>query len=209
MLHSPRPRLRRIAPVAGIIGPLLFAGVVLTLTLIEYPFMRSLGWDPLMHPTYDWPSGLALGPIGWIMTLTFLLCGPLMSLFAWGLRHELQDLSGQIGTVLLMWAGIAMMGLAFSTDRAITPLPSTWHGWLHDLSFLALGMLIIGAMSLLALSFRKREHWKTMVPFTWIIFILAIPTFAIKGIVFYAFLVAILAWNEAAAARLWKVEGSD
>jgi hypothetical protein len=106
-----------------------------------------------------------------------------------------------------MWSGAAMMGLAFSTDRAITPQPSTWHGWLHDLSFLALGMLIIGAMVMLALSFRAHGYWKALGPFTWVIFVLAIPTFAIKGIVFYAFLVAILAWNAAAAVKLWKESG--
>ncbi len=182
----------RIAALAGIIGPLLFPVVVATLTVVQSPFMRSLGWDPIRHPTYDWPSGLALGPIGWIITGTFLLCGPLISIFAWGLRQELQDLNGQIGTVLLMCAGVAMMGLAFSTDRAITPVPSTWHGWLHDLSFLVLGILIIGAMIMLVLSFREKSRWKKFVPFTWSVFLLAIPTFAIKGLVFYALLVVML-----------------
>jgi hypothetical protein len=178
--------------------------VVVVLTLVEYPFMRSLGWDPIMHPTYDWPSGLALGPLGWVMTVTFLACGPLMSAFAWGLRQQLSDIKGQIGAILLTLAGVAMMGLAFSTDRAITPLPSTWHGWVHDMSFLTLGILIIGAMIMLALSFRERRYWRALALFTWVTFALAIPTFAIKGIVFYAFLAAMLVWNEAAAIKLWR-----
>ena len=186
MLHKRRPGFRRIAALAGILGPLLFASVVLTLTLVEYPFMRSLGWDPLMHPTFDWPSGLSLGPIGWIMTTTFIVSGLLMSTFAWGLRGALDNLNGQIGTILLTWAGAAMMGLAFSTDRPITPLPISWHGWLHDLSFLTLGLLIIAAMLMLALSFRERKGWRALSLFTWLTFALAIPTFAIKGIVFYA-----------------------
>ncbi len=199
-------RFRPFAAVAGVLSPLLFAAVILTLTIVEYPFMRSLGWDPLMHPTFDWPSGLALGPLGWIMTSTFIASGLLMSTFAWGLRGAFDDLNGQIGTILLTCAGIAMMGLAFSTDRPITPLPISWHGWLHDLSFMTLGILIIAAMIMLALSFAKRKEWKALAPFTWLIFVLAIPTFTIKGIVFYAFLVAILALNEAVAIRLWKVE---
>ena len=204
-MHKPGLKLRRIAAVAGVIGPLLFATVVIALTLIQYPFIRSLGWDPLRHPTFDWPSGLALGPIGGVMTITFVISGALLSLFAWGLRGELNDLNGQIGTVLLAGAGVAMMGLAFTTDLAITPLPSSWHGWVHDLSFLALGILIIAAMIMLALSFRGRRDWSALTPFTWLTFALAIPTFAVKGLVFYAFLAAILAWSEAVAFRLWRL----
>ncbi len=205
-LRKSKLPLRKLAAVAGMLGPLLFAAVLLALTLVQYPFMRSLGWDPLMHPTFDWPSGLALGPIGWVMTATFLVCGALLAAFAWGLHGELDDLKGQIGTVLLAWAGIAMIGLAFTTDRPITPLPISWHGWLHDLSFMTLGLLIIAAMVMLALSFRQRKEWKWLSPFTWLTFALAVPTFAIKGIVFYAFLATILAWNEAVAIRLWRVQ---
>ncbi len=198
--------MRKLGVVAGIVGPLLFATVLIALTLVQYPFMRSLGWDPIMHPTFDWPSGLALGPIGWIMTVTFLLSGTLMSAFAWGLRQALNDRNGRVGTTLLACAGLAMTGLAFSTDRPITPLAISWHGWVHDLSFMTLGLLIVGAMSLLALSFRGRSQWRKLAPFTWVISGLAVPTFTFKGFVFYAFLAAILLWNVAAAIRLWKAE---
>jgi len=196
--------MKKIGAVAGIVGPLLFATVLVTLTFVQYPFMRSLGWDPIMHPTFDWPSGLALGPVGSIMTITFIVCGALMSLFAWGLRAELRDLAGQIGTILMTWAGVAMMGLAFTTDRVITPLPITWHGRLHDMAFAALGLMLIPAMILLAISFHRHGYWKTLSTFTWVTFALAMPTFALKGLVFYAFLAVMLTWNELAAIRLWK-----
>ena len=61
----------KLAARAGIIGPILFGIVLLALTILEYEFLLSLGWRPLQP--LDWPSGLALGPYGWIMTLTFLL----------------------------------------------------------------------------------------------------------------------------------------
>jgi hypothetical membrane protein len=184
------------------LGPLLFAGVVLTLTLVEYPFMRALGWDPIRHPTYDWPSGLARGPVGWIMTVTFLLSGVLLCIFAWGLRREMHDRMGRAGGLVLFLAGFAMMGLVFTTDPTATPV--TWHGRLHDLAFLLLGLTLIPGMILLALSFRNAPRWRPLTIFTWIAVALAIPTFAIKGLVFYAFLVVMLAWNEAAAIRLWQ-----
>ena len=78
---SPEPRLKKTAlHLRGcyhismkrifLIGPLLFALVVVTLTLLQYDFLRGLGWDPINAPTFDWPSGLALGPYGIVMTLT-------------------------------------------------------------------------------------------------------------------------------------------
>ncbi len=197
-------RTRRIAAFAGLMSPLLFAGVLLILTILQYRFLRSLGWDPLLRPTFDWPSGLALGPLGWIMTVTFLLSGGLLSVFAWGLRAELQNSSGQSGTILLAWAGVAMMGLAFTTDRTISVVPVTWHGRLHDLSFMALGLMLIPALILFGISFRKIEGWSRLSVFAWVTSALAVPTFAVKGIVFYAFLLSMLLWNELAAVHLWR-----
>lgn len=199
-----RDRIRKVAAVAGMTGPLLFALVVLTLSIIEYPFMRSLGWDPVLRPTFDWPSGLALGPLGWVMIVTFILSGAMLSLFAWGLRMELRDLSGQISTVMLVWSGVALMGLAFPTDRTLSAMPVTWHGRLHDLSFLALGLMLIPAMVLCGLSFRGSGRWRRLSLFTWITSALAIPTFAVRGIVFYLFLAAMLVWNEVVAFHLWE-----
>jgi hypothetical protein len=104
----------------------------------------------------------------------------------------------------MTWAGVAMMCLAFSTDRAIAPMPITWHGRLHDMAFMSLGLLLIPAMILLAVSFHSHGYWKTLSVFTWVTFALAMPTFAIKGLVFYAFLAVMLVWNVLAAIRLWK-----
>ncbi len=195
---------RRLAAAAGIVGPALFALVVLSLSFVQYPFMRALGWDPFFRPTYFWPSGLALGSLGWIMTTTFLLAGALLSLFAWGLRGEFTDAAGRMGATLLICAGFAMMGLAFTTDRVVTPIPISWHGRLHDLSFIALGLMIVPAMILFGISFRRVRYWRKLWLFTWIAVALAIPTFAMKGVVFYAFLAAMLIWNVLVAIRLWQ-----
>jgi hypothetical protein len=63
--QSPRMnRVTKLAAMAGMIGPALFGSVLLVLTVIEYDFMRSLGWEPLSVTTVVWPSGLALGPYG-------------------------------------------------------------------------------------------------------------------------------------------------
>jgi len=193
----------KLAARAGIVGPFLFAGVVTTLTILKYDFLLSLGWDPIRAPTFDWPSGLALGDYGLIMTLTFLISGLLLTLFASGLRVSLPPSRLTfLSTLTLSLAGIALAGLAFTTDPTIRSTPATWHGRLHDLSFVLLGLTLMPSMLLLGLAFRRTEYWKGLANYTWVTVALAIPAFWLKGAVFYIFLLAVLAWNEVIAKRL-------
>ncbi len=195
---------QKLAGAVGMISPLLYAASVTGLTLAQYDFMRSLGWDPLYAPTFDWPSGLALGPDGWFMTLTFMICGAGMAAFAAGVYSSLQTQRGKTGAGLLMAAGIAIMGLAFTTDPTLRSTPATWHGRLHDLSFVLLGLSLLPAMIVLGFAFQKQNHWKAFSGYTWATAALALPTFVLKGMAFYIFLLAMLAWSEVIAFHLWK-----
>ena len=193
----------KLAARAGMLGPFLFGGVVTTLTILKYDFLRSLGWDPIYAPTFDWPSGLALGEYGWIMTLTFLTSGFMMTLFGSGLRLSLPPSRlTSLATFALFLAGIALAGLAFTTDPTIRSTPATWHGRLHDLSFVLLGLTLMPAMLLLGLAFLKTEYWKSLSSYTWITVALAIPSFWLKGAAFYVFMLAILIWNTVVALHL-------
>ena len=186
-----------------LLGPVLFASVLATLTLVKYDFLRSLGWHPINDPTFDWPSGLALGNYGWIMTATFIISGLIMILFAARLFADLKpDRTSQAGCALLAFAGLALAALAFTTDPTIRTTPATWHGILHDLSFVILGLTLFPAMIVLGFAFRKNERWKNYALYTWLTLALAAPAFAIKGAAFYVFLFAILLWNEIIA---WKL----
>jgi hypothetical membrane protein len=185
-----------------LIGPILFASVLTTLTLVKYEFLLSLGWHPIHDPTFDWPSGLALGRLGWIMTLTFILTGLLMTLFARRLFLDLKrGRASQSGSTLMAFAGLFLAALAFTTDPTIRDTPATWHGRLHDLSFVLLGLTLFPAMILLGFAFRADPRWKNFAVYTWGTLALAGPAFFIKGAAFYAFLFAILLWNEVAALR--------
>ena len=82
-------RITRLAALAGMIGPLLFGSILLVLTVVEYDFMRIQGWEPLSVATVVWPSGLALGPYGYVMTAAFLVNGLLVGVFALGLGQTL------------------------------------------------------------------------------------------------------------------------
>ena len=185
------------------IGPFFFGVVLTTLTIIKYDFLLSLGWHPLLAPTFDWPSGLALGDYGWIMTATFLLSGFMLILFASGLRLGLPPVRPTlIGTVLLSLAGLALMGISFTTDPTIRSTPATWHGRLHDLSFVVLGLTLMPAMIFLSFAFRKDEHWIHLSRYTWVTVALALPAFWLKGAAFYVFMLAVLIWCEVIAFRL-------
>ena len=184
-------------------GPVLFAGVLAALTLVKYEFLLSLGWHPIHDPTFDWPSGLALGEFGWIMTLTFILTGIIMTLFARRLYLDLEPTpASKLGATLTAFAGLFLAALAFTTDPTIRDTPATWHGRLHDLSFVLLGLTLFPAMVVLGFAFRADDRWKNFAFYTWGTLALAGPAFFIKGAAFYIFLLAILVWNELAAMRI-------
>lgn len=189
----------RLATWAGIIGPILLGCVITILTIAEYDFMTSIGWK--LNAPLDWPSGLALGPYGWLMTLTFLICGTLILIFASGLRLCLPPgWPTTIATWLLIAAGFGMIGLISPTDKTIRTTPATWHGRLHDSSFVIIGITLMPAMVLLGFAFLKKgQRWLAI--YTWSTAALAIPTFWLKGLAFYIFLLAILTWCEVTA--LW------
>ena len=184
-------------------GPVLFAGVLAALTLVKYEFLLSLGWHPIHDPTFDWPSGLALGEFGWIMTLTFILTGSIMTPFARRLYLDLEPTpASKLGATLTAFAGLFLAALAFTTDPTIRDYPATWHGRLHDLSFVLLGLTLFPAMVVLGFAFRADDRWKNFAFYTWGTLALAGPAFFIKGAAFYIFLLAILVWNELAAMRI-------
>jgi len=189
-----------------LLGPILFALVLITLTIVQYDFMRGLGWHPLNDPTFDWPSGLALGPYGIVMTATFIISGLLIAILALRLKADLEPaMISQAGSALLVLSGLALASLAFTTDPTIRSTPATWHGRLHDLSFVLLGLTLFPSMITLGFAFRQNDAWQRYSTYTWLTVALVIPSFILKGAAFYIFLFAILCWIEALA---WKLNFS-
>ena len=198
--------LTRIATLSGLLGPLVFGLTLAVLTLVKYDFLRSLGWDPITAPTFDWPSGLALGAYGWIMISTFIFSGGLIIFFTFGLFPALPAFPvSRAACLLLGFSGLALMGLAFTTDPTIRSTPATWHGHLHVASFVLLGLTLLPAMLLLSLAFRRDPRWKNLSAYTLLTLALVFPSFWLKGAAFYVFLGAILVWMKVVALRLCKI----
>jgi hypothetical protein len=110
-----------------------------------------------------------------------------------------------ISSLTLSLAGLALAGLAFTTDPTIRSTPATWHGRLHDLSFVMLGLTLMPAMIAFGLAFRTNDHWMNLSFYTWITVALAFPAFWLKGAAFYVFMLAVLVWCEVVALRLSSI----
>ena len=130
----------RAAALAGVVGAAVFAVVAAFLTLAQVGFMLRLGWKPLGSSDVPWPSGLALGPLGWLQALSFAFFGLTLIFLALGLHRGVAS-SGRLswaGPALLVVAGVALVLAAFKTDPHLMQGPKTWHGEIHLLAFFLL-----------------------------------------------------------------------
>lgn len=189
--------------MCGTIGPAIFAGTLLALTVAQYDFMLGIGWRPLTDPANAWPSGLALGPYGWLLDASFATCGVLLIIFAIGLHRGLGR-GSKLGPALLGVSGAAMALLAFETDPIDRTGPRSLHGLVHDASF----VMFVAAL-LLALLFlyrrmgrelRQRGHARYTLATT----LVAAGCLFVGGPAYYLFLAAVLAWLETTALRLLR-----
>src|SRR5208337_917275 len=183
-------------------GPVVFAGVLAALSFLEKDFMYALGWNPVTALTHDWPSGLALGPLGPVMTAAFIACGLVLVFFAFGLRQAFRAAPAALAaSMLLALAGAAMGFLAFPTDPTNSPLPPTLHGRIHDAAFVSLGITLMASFVAFGFVFRTGKKHGAGTIISWMTAALIVPAFAVKGIAFSFFLAASLAWCETAAIQ--------
>ncbi len=199
LLISPRS-----AALAGMVGPVLFTGGLVTLTTLQYDFLLGIGWEPLKNPSGVWPSGLSLGPYGLIQDLNFAVSGVLLALFAIGLHRGIRG-GSKAGPALLFVAGLAMALLAFETDPIEGTGPRTLHGWVHDASFVLFVLAFVPALFLLWRQMREDRLWRGHARYTLVTAVLAMVLLFLPGVAYYLFLVVVLVWFEATAIKLWRV----
>jgi hypothetical protein len=191
----------RNAALAGMVGPILFASGLAMLTTLQYDFLLEIGWEPLKDPSGAWPSGLSLGPYGWMQDLNFALSGVLLAIFAVGLHRGIRG-DSKTGPALLFVAGLAMALLAFETDPIQGTGPRTLHGWVHDASFVLFVLTLVSALFVLWWRMREDRLWRRHARYTLVTAILAMALLFLPGVTYYLFLVVVLFWFEAAAIKL-------
>ncbi len=194
----------RSAALAGVVGPVLFAGGLATLTTLQYDFLLEIGWEPLKDPSGAWPSGLSLGPYGWMQDLNFALSGVLLAIFAVGLHRGIRG-GSKAGPALLFIAGLAMALLAFETDPIERAGTRTLHGWIHDASFVLFVLALVSALFLLWRLMREDRLWRGYARYTLVTAVLAVILLFLSGVAYYLFLIVVLVWFGATALKLRRV----
>ncbi len=190
--------------IAGWVGASVLGGAIATLTYAEYDFLRGLGWHPILAPTHDWPSGLALGPFGWIMIGAFLASGAAMFLFARAIRLAFASHGRLIGA-LFSGSALALLLLAAPTDPTNTTITPTLFGMLHDAAFVILGLTFFPGLITTAVAAWRDPDWHWLTLLTFVVAGLSAPAFLLKGFWFYFFLIGALGWIGIVATQLWRL----
>ncbi len=193
------------AAIAGIIGPVLFGTVLLTLSVFEYDFMLGIGWRPVADPAGAWPSGLALGPYGVVQVANFVASGLLLAFFAIGLHLGATSGRGSpLGPTLLFAAGTAMALMGFETDPIRRIEPRSSHGLIHDTAFVVFVVAFLAALFSLWRRFGADSRWWSHARYTLVTGILAVLLLSLPGVAYYLFIATLLIWIEVTAVRLWR-----
>lgn len=199
---------RESEALAGMIGPAMFALIIVVLTLVQYDFMVELGWHPIRSSDVPWPSGLALGPLGWVQVANFVLFGLMLVAFAVGLHRGVArgGRGSSVGPALLVLAGAAMVLAGFKTDPDISGGPQTWHGLIHGLAYLLFVFSLLPSFFFLWWRLRRDPLWRGYGLYTLITGIMYVLLFfRPEPVAFYLFLALILVWIEVVAIRLRSV----
>ncbi len=130
---------------AGVVGPVVFLGVLLLLDAI--------------HGLVD-VSGHELLSFGIVMHLNFLLFGAATICFSIELRTWLRrGTMGTIGCALIGVLGLGPVLATFTFDPG-HGAPTSWHGWLHFGGFLLVSLVPLAATLVLAGGMRKDLRWR-------------------------------------------------
>ena len=194
----------RWAALAGVVGPPLFGAVIALATLLQYDFLRGLGWHPIDASPVPYPSALALGPYGWLQVANFVLFGLLLLVFAVGLHRGVGGGRGsKIGPVLLATAGVGLMLCGFKTEPDLSALPQTAHGWLHLIGFFIMAGGLLGSAFALWRRLRQDDGWRGYGGYSLATGLLAIVSLTVPGQAStYLLLAVMLTWVEVLAIRL-------
>ena len=191
---------------AGMVSPVLFGAVLALLTALQHDFMIGIGWRPLVDPADAWPSGLALGPYGFLQIANFVASGLLLALFAIGLHLEVGDGRGsEVGPCLLFVAGAAMALMGFETDPIRRVGPRTLHGLIHDAAFVLFVLALLAALFMLGQRFKMAPRWRGHAHYTLSTGMLAVLLLFPPGVAYYLFIVTVLTWIFATAICLWRL----
>jgi hypothetical protein len=198
--------VRQLAVIA-VIGPFVWLVIVPILTVLEWDFLRGLGWEPIKATDVPYPSSTALGPYGWLQILNFLQLGAALLALAAGLWRVLRP-RARVGIGAIAALGVASLLSAFPTDGGMEI--RSWHGAIHAAAFLLLVVSSFTAQIALGISLRRHAGWAAVsrtslgAAVVAIGFAIAASVIEPLGSLFSSLvLVTLLVWIELMALRLF------
>ena len=216
MLAFAPPLSQRALALAGVVAPILLAAVVAVLTVAEYEFARDLGWHPIRRTAAGWPSVLALGDLGWLLTATLACCGVLGVAFAWGLyRCTRRSPWSTLGAATLAVLAVAVGLEAFTTDPPGSSAAPSWHGDIHDTVYPAVVVSALAAPVFLAAGFASDPAWRSYAAYSAATAVTLLATLVLQveesyaQLLEYPFFGALLLWLELLALRLLQLTGAS
>src|SRR3984893_3351588 len=197
---------RRLALV-GSISPVLFVAVVIVVTALEWDFLHRIGWHLVQDSPIVYPSATAMGPYGWLQTVNFLQLGLAIIGTAVGLGMALRP-RPRVGIGLVFVAGVALVLAMFTTDGT-SATPTTWHGWIHGISFLLLRFSTVFGSIAMAFQLLNNMGWRSVAGVSIAVPVVIIGVLVLSGAVKQAggllgivSLLVICGWYELLALRL-------
>lgn len=141
----------------GIFAPWMMMGSLAAMTWHQLGFLREERWSPLHRNPIQWPSLLLLGPDGWIVGLSFVICGLLIVsfsafVFRSGLGRMIQAASIMLGASGLVLAIVAIPPVPQAAVQSVS---------LHDLIYPLLPLTWVASAVLVSLGLKSRETWRT------------------------------------------------
>jgi hypothetical protein len=199
----------RYLALVGLIGPPLFASIIIVLTAIEWDFLHDLGWSggPFDQPDTPWPSSTALGDYGLVQVLNFILLGVSVLALAIAL-FRLLAVRWKVGPSLLVLLSAGLATSAFRTDFATATGagPDTWNGVTHAAALTVVFPAALASMWALAAQFRSDARWRPWSRYSLIAAGIALTSLiaALAGggnVFLWVFFIIVLSWLSVVAAH--------
>lgn len=145
--------------LAARLAPASLALVLLVLSFSERDYLRAIGWSPVRRTRTEWPSVLALGPHGWVLTVAFVAAGALAVPAGWWLLISARQRVLYAGSILFIVMGAGVMAVAFSADPP-TALRESWHAHIHNLAYPVLVVAAISSAALFSFARSDERDWR-------------------------------------------------
>jgi hypothetical protein len=144
--------------LAARLAPAGLALVLLVLSFSERDYLRAIGWSPVRRTRTEWPSVLALGPHGWVLTTAFVAAGALAVPVGWWLLTAAGQRVLYAGSILFIVMGAGVMAVAFSADPP-TASRESWHAHIHNLAYPVLVVAAISSAVLFSFAQSDERDW--------------------------------------------------